>query len=104
MQWHMQAGNITTNIKVEVDFTLPELSFTDVVTWKCHVDESAKGRYDVILGRDILTKLGLNLELYDHVIEANDGTFKGCTVSMVDLGMHEFEDLNIEQLHLKNRL
>ena len=23
MQWHMQAGNITTNIKVEVNFSLP---------------------------------------------------------------------------------
>ena len=26
MQWHTQAGNITTNLKVEVDFTLPILS------------------------------------------------------------------------------
>ena len=38
MQWHMQAGNITTNFKVNVDFTLPALSTTNVVTWKCHVD------------------------------------------------------------------
>ena len=42
MQWHKQAGNITTNIKVELDFTLPEISATNVVTWKCHVDDSAK--------------------------------------------------------------
>ena len=26
MKWHNQSGNITTNIKVEVNFTLPELS------------------------------------------------------------------------------
>ena len=32
MQWHTQAGNITNNIKVAVDFTLPELSATNVVT------------------------------------------------------------------------
>ena len=32
MQWHMQAGNITTNIKFKVDFTLPALSATNVVT------------------------------------------------------------------------
>ena len=55
MQWHTQAGNITTNIKVEVDFTLPALSATNVVMWKCHMDDSAKGRYDIIVGRDILT-------------------------------------------------
>ena len=29
MQWHTQAGNITTNIKVEIDFTLTELSATN---------------------------------------------------------------------------
>ena len=51
MQWQMQAGNITTNFKVKIDFTLPTLSATNVVTWKCHVYESARGRYDMILGR-----------------------------------------------------
>ena len=25
MQWHTQAGNITTNFKVKIEFTLPEL-------------------------------------------------------------------------------
>ena len=57
MQWHTKAGNITTIIKVKVDFTLPALSATNVVTWKSHVDASAKGRYDMILGRYLLTQL-----------------------------------------------
>ena len=61
MQWHTQAGNITTNIKVEIDFTLTELSATNVVTRKFHLGESAKGRYAMILGRDILKELGLHL-------------------------------------------
>ena len=30
MQWNTQAGNITTNIKVKVDFILPALSTTNV--------------------------------------------------------------------------
>ena len=55
MQWHTQAGNITTNIKFEVDFTLPALGATNFVTWKCHEHDSDKGRCDMILGRDILT-------------------------------------------------
>ena len=55
MQWHTQDGNITTNIKVKVDFTLPALSATNVVMWKCCVDDSAKGRYNMILGRDLFT-------------------------------------------------
>ena len=32
IQWHTQAGNITTNLKVEVYFTLPSLSATDFKT------------------------------------------------------------------------
>ena len=53
MQWQMQAGNITTNFKVKVDFTLPTLSATNVETWTCHVDNSARGRYNMILDRDL---------------------------------------------------
>ena len=55
VQWQTQARNITTNFKVKVNFTLPALSVMNVMTWKCHVDESSKGRYDMILCRDILT-------------------------------------------------
>ena len=55
MQWHTQAVNITTNIKVNTYFILTSLSVTNFVTWKCHVDDSTKDRYDMILGRYILT-------------------------------------------------
>ena len=54
MQRKTQAGNITTNYKVNISFTLPTLRATYGVMWKCHVDESAKGRYDMILCRHIL--------------------------------------------------
>ena len=77
MQWNTQDSNITTNLKVEVDFTLPELSATNGMTSKCHVDESTKGRNDMIVGRDLFSELGLNIKFYDHVIKAYDGTLKG---------------------------
>ena len=54
MQCHTQEGKITTNLKVKIDFTSPELSRTKIVTWNCRVDDSSKGRYDMILGRYIL--------------------------------------------------
>ena len=68
MQWHTQAGNINTYLKVKIDFTLPKLSAMKIVTWNWHVDDSDKVRYDMILGRDSLTGLVLNLKLSDHVI------------------------------------
>ena len=49
MQWNTQAGNISTNLRVEVDFTLPALSANNAVTWKFHVDDSAKVSCDMIL-------------------------------------------------------
>ena len=93
MQCHTQADKITTNLRVKIEFTLPELSATNVVMWNFHVDDSVKGIYDMILGRDILTSLGLNLKFSYHVIEAGDGTFKGSTSPMVYLGEYEFKDL-----------
>ena len=89
MQWHTQAGKFTTNLKVKIDFTLYELSVTKILAWNCHVDDSAKSIYDMILGRYIITELILNLRLSDHVIEADDGPFKGYTAPMFDLGMYE---------------
>ena len=77
MQWNTQAGSITTNVKVKTAFTLPDLSATKTVMWNCHVDDSTKARYDMILGRYILTAFWLNLECSDHIIEAYDGNFKG---------------------------
>ena len=55
MQWHTQAENITTNLNIKVDFTLTALSSTNIVTWKCCVYDSAKGRYDMILCRYLWT-------------------------------------------------
>ena len=94
IQWHMQAGNITTNLKVKIYFTLPELSATKIVTCNCHEDESTKGRHDMILGRDLLTALRLNLKCSDHVIEVDDGPIKVLTAPMFDLGTYESRELN----------
>ena len=69
-----------------MDFTLPALITKNVVEWKCHADEPAKGRCDIIFGKCLLTGLGLNLKLSDHVIEEDYGDFKGSTTPMVDLG------------------
>ena len=96
IQWHTQGGSITTNIKVKIDFTLPELSATEILTWNCYVDDSAKGRYDMILGIDLLPSLGLNLKYSDIVIEADDVPFKGFMAPMVDLGTYKFKYLNTE--------
>ena len=47
------------------------------------------------------TKLGLNLKISDHVIEADYWTFKGSIATMVDLGTHEFKYLNTVKITFK---
>ena len=47
-KWHTQAGSITANLKVRIDFTLPELIVIKIMTWGFNVDDSAKGVYDML--------------------------------------------------------
>ena len=83
MQWHTQEFNITTNMKVKIDLTLPEFSATKTVTCKCNVYDSANGGYYIILSRYILTELLLNLKLYEHLIEPYYGPLNGSSAPMV---------------------
>ena len=94
MQFHTQAGSITTNIEVKIYFTLPDISAMKIMMWDSHVDDYAKGRYNMILDIDLLTALWLYLKYYDQVIEVYYGPFEGSMVPMVDLGTNEFKDLN----------
>ena len=66
--WENQARKFMTSKKLNVNLCLPGFSATKIVTWKCHVDESTNGRYDMILGRDLLTALGLDLKFSENVI------------------------------------
>ena len=58
------------------------------MTWNFYVDESTKGRYDMVLDRDILTFLGLYLKPSEHAIKADDGPFKESTAPIIDLGTY----------------
>ena len=68
------------------------------MTWKCHVYDSAKGRYDMILGKYIWTELWLHIKVSEQVIESEDGPFKGSTAPIVDLGTYIFKELKTEKV------
>ena len=46
----------------------------------------------MILDEYLLTDLVLNLKLYDHIIEPNNGPLKGSTAPMADLGTYELKN------------
>ena len=62
------------------------------------MNDSARGRYEMILARDLLTELGLNVKISEHVIKSDDGSFIGYTAPMVGLGAYVFKDLNTGEI------
>jgi hypothetical protein len=54
-----------------VEFKLPELSNSKKMMWLCHVDESSdkdRAIYNIILGMDIMTKIGLSVNTAEKCI------------------------------------
>ena len=50
-----------------------------------HVDDlQNNSMYDMIIGRDLLLELMLDLCLSDYTIKGNGGAYKGCTAPMRD--------------------
>ena len=60
--WKTQAINITTDIKGKIYLFLTESSATQIITWECHMDDSAESRYDLIIDRYLLSVLGIDLK------------------------------------------
>ena len=60
------------------------------MTWKCLIDESTNSRYYTILGRDLFTALGMDLNFSDNVISGGEGPFEGCSAPMVDVSNYNF--------------
>ena len=69
--WETQPEKFTTSKKVNLDFVLPEFSATNIVTCKYYVYELINSRYDKILGKDILTALGLDLKFAEKVVSSS---------------------------------
>ena len=55
-------------------------------------DSLVLGRYDMIIGRDLLSELCMTLNFSKHVVECNGGAYKGCTAPMKDVDSIQFSD------------
>ena len=65
-KWSTKAGSFKTKRKCEVEFTLPAFHENRLVSCNVYVDESphAASSYDMIIGRELMHSLGINL-LFD---------------------------------------
>ena len=57
--------------KAEVMFSLPELHSHKVITWQCYIDDrdSDDLGYDMIIGRDLMTILGIKIDFQNKMID-----------------------------------
>ena len=55
----------------------------------------------MILGRYLLTALGLDLKFYKNVIIGGDGPYGGCSSPMVDINDYNFKYLIDEMVNLE---
>jgi hypothetical protein len=61
--WTTKAGTFKTDCKVKCQFTLPEFHECKDMSWNVYVNESDARlkSYDMIIGRDLLHELGIDL-------------------------------------------
>ena len=72
----------------------------DIVTYKCHVYDSAKGRYNMIMGRDLLTTLGLDPKFSDFIVVGVKWLYEVFSAPTVDVRKFYYESLtnkNVKQ-------
>ena len=75
--WSTPAGDMKTHSKVKAQFTIPELQEKKLIEWKLHVADNM-GAYDMIIGRDIMSFLGINIQFSDRTVhwEGKEMPFK----------------------------
>ena len=66
--WTTPSGSMTTSSKVKAQFTIPELHDNRLIEWDVHVTKTL-GAYDMIIGRDLLQFLGIDVRFSNMTVE-----------------------------------
>ena len=85
---------------MNVDFCLTEFN-EKIISWKCHIDNYTSNRYDMILGRYLLTTLGLDLKFDENIVINVAVPYEGCLSPMVDISNCEFKPLTYKIVKLE---
>lgn len=66
--WTTPGGAMKTTTRCQAQFTLPELHDNRMIAWDLHVTKSL-GAYDMIIGRDMLMDLGIDIRFSSNTVE-----------------------------------
>ena len=89
--WTTPSGNLSTSQKAQCTFMLPEFHRDRVVEWDLHLSTSL-GAYDMIIGRDILSGLGIKFDYSDMTME-----WDGSSIPMKDSEANEHEAFHVQE-------
>jgi hypothetical protein len=83
-KWSSKGGSFKTKRKCEIEFTLPAFHENKKITCSAYVDEShhESSNYDIIIGRDLLHSLGINL--YYLTLQKFHGTMPKCSCNHLE--------------------
>jgi hypothetical protein len=59
-KWATAGGPVSTTDRAKSMFRLPELHMNKTITSKLHITDTGLGRYDMVIGRDLMIELGLD--------------------------------------------
>jgi hypothetical protein len=83
-EWLTKGGTFCTSGKCTTNFILNEFYESKVIEWILHVDKTfGPHRYDMIIGRDLMSQLGIILDFDGQIMTWDESTIK----------MKEYEDL-----------
>ena len=85
-KWITAAGIFETNQTAKVHFTLPEFYEKKIIEWEAHLFPKGTCNYDLIIGRDLLTELGIDISFSKQVMTWDDMvvSMKPSTCSEID--------------------
>ena len=73
--WITKGGNFQTSKKCKTTFILKEFYENKSIEWILRVDSTpGPHRYDIILGRDVMSELGITLDFKDQTMTWDDST------------------------------
>ena len=73
-KWSTAAGVLTTNTKTATIFSFPELHANKLINQSLHVVDINIDRYDMIIGRDLIRSLGIDIHGADMTIHWDNAT------------------------------
>ena len=83
VNWKTAAGIFQTNRTAKIYFTLPEFYEGKLIEWKVHLFPATNNNYEMIIGRDLLTELGIEFSFSKQIMTWNDKVvpmkFSNCT-------------------------